>query len=447
MRNIALALGGMLLACTPKDGDTGTVDGHADTDTPPDVDADGDGVPETLDCDDTNATVYPGAVEVCDSVDNNCDGEIDEFYDTDADGETSCGGDCNDSDPAINTSAKELCDGIDNDCNDNIDDGVGDVFYVDSDGDGYGDPNYPITACTMPSDTVENAEDCDDEDVTTRPGAAPLDDEKACMADADGDGYGDDAPDTGVTAGTDCDDSTDAIYPSAPEICDKIDNDCDGEADESGSYTEDFEDTLDTALWQLNGDAAQVVSSSGDGVLQLTPQSGNRVGTAFLKTPYTDTSFSAAFTISITGSTGGADGMAFLFLNETDPTIVANNGGALGCYELDGYGLEFDTYDNGSARYDNDGNHIAVMNTVDFSPYETASAITTLNDGSEHDVEVYFEYGDIEVYFNGSLEIDTTITQWQEGDALMFGFSGATGGLSNAHFVDDLTITQPCTTP
>ena len=73
------------------------------------------------DCDDANAGINPDAVEVCDSIDNNCDGASDEGFDVDGDGYTSCGGDCDDGDGGINPSAAETCDGIDNNCDGNID--------------------------------------------------------------------------------------------------------------------------------------------------------------------------------------------------------------------------------------------------------------------------------------------------------------------------------------
>ncbi|HCP47748.1 MAG TPA: hypothetical protein DIU15_17035, partial [Deltaproteobacteria bacterium] len=91
---------------------------------PPDDDDDGsadvdqDGFPAEVDCNDENASVYPGAVEICNALDDDCDQTIDEeteCYDDDLDGQTEQQGDCDDTNPNIYTGATELCDGIDND--------------------------------------------------------------------------------------------------------------------------------------------------------------------------------------------------------------------------------------------------------------------------------------------------------------------------------------------
>jgi len=179
------------------------------------IDEDGDGWGLCHgDCDDTDPNVYPGATEECNGVDDNCNGFIDEGFDTDNDGWTTCGGDCNDNDPTIHPEANEYCNGIDDDCDGQIDEGF------DTDGDGW-------TTC---------GGDCDDTNPDVNPDAEEVCDciDNDCDGlvdegfDQDGDGW--------TTCGDceelfDCDDNDDTVYPGAPELCDGKDNDCDGEID------------------------------------------------------------------------------------------------------------------------------------------------------------------------------------------------------------------------
>ncbi len=76
-----------------------------------------------IDCDDNNPSIFPGVPEACNGEDDNCDGQVDEGYDEDNDGFTTCGGDCNDANPAVKPTATETCDSIDNDCDGLTDEG------------------------------------------------------------------------------------------------------------------------------------------------------------------------------------------------------------------------------------------------------------------------------------------------------------------------------------
>ena len=114
------------------DGQDNDCDGQVDED----FDGDGDGVPgpscEALglpvDCDDDSRDRHPGAAEVCDQVDNDCDGRTDEGFDRDGDGFSTCDGedarpDCDDDEPLVHPFGAEFCDGKDNDCDGATDEG------------------------------------------------------------------------------------------------------------------------------------------------------------------------------------------------------------------------------------------------------------------------------------------------------------------------------------
>ena len=253
------------------------------------------------DCDDRDARMHPAAIEICNSLDDDCRGGADDGLvyldwrpDRDGDGfgaagptTRACaqppglvadGTDCDDGRAAAFPGAPEICDGRDEDCDGVADDGLATVtVYTDLDGDGFGDLTSGRPSCDPPAGAVLNGADCDDLARAVHPeaqercdladvdedcdGAADdLDTDAAgrelYLIDSDGDGFGAelevqrcDPEDDEVQVGGDCNDGNAEIYPSAPESCTQPgDWNCDGASgyqDKDGDGTAACEDCDD----------------------------------------------------------------------------------------------------------------------------------------------------------------------------------------------------------
>jgi hypothetical protein len=232
-------------------------------------DADGDGVNSVAcgggDCDDDNGAIYPGNVERCDvaNVDEDCDPATFGFRDADGDdfpdarccNGTNCGSDCNDTRPGVNPSSLEVCNGVDDDCNGTADEGVLRTFYVDADGDAFGvdaaDTN--MQACFAPAGYADVAGDCDDTTGAVNPGAADVCD--SASVDDDCNGMPNDPPAGCLCTGAEsrsctalgaCAAGTESCESGAwgacsidavAETCNGQDEDCDGVIDDGTQIT------------------------------------------------------------------------------------------------------------------------------------------------------------------------------------------------------------------
>ncbi|MBT3221161.1 MAG: hypothetical protein HN348_18930, partial [Proteobacteria bacterium] len=250
------------------------------------------------DCDDNDAARHPGISEECDDIDNDCDGAIDEelpttilYFDADSDGagnddmeQTTChdaaaeypagfietGGDCDDLDPKVSPTEPEVCNDKDDNCDGSIDEGLPtSTFYVDSDGDGWGDEaDQGSELCEGLPNYANKAEDCDDADPLVNPDAAEICDgeDNDCADgaddksehwykyyyDGDQDNYAHMAmvqygclADAGFIEATehDCDDDNDQINPGiAEETCNEADDNCNGLIDEDLETTTYYTD-------------------------------------------------------------------------------------------------------------------------------------------------------------------------------------------------------------
>jgi hypothetical protein len=264
------------------------------------LDGDGDGVPGTgmcegeaqVDCRDDDPLAYPGASEQCNERDDDCDGEVDEglprtAYYADGDGDgvgarrlgegcrapptgaVTAPGDCDDANAAVRPGVAEVCNGRDDDCDGAADNGLPfQEFSLDADGDGFGTPGAAaVRSCqTMVPGRVPNRSDCDDANPTVKPGAAELcnrvDDNcdgqvdngitfQSYVVDLDGDGFGASggsvetscAPVPGkVTNASDCNDANPTVKPGAPETCNAVDDNCDGQVDEGLPFSAYYAD-------------------------------------------------------------------------------------------------------------------------------------------------------------------------------------------------------------
>jgi hypothetical protein len=177
-----------------------------------DGDGDGDGFASCFDCDDFDAQVFPGAPQICDGLNNDCNHPewpslegTPETVDDDGDSFTICQGDCDDTNLQVYPEAPQICDGINNDCN---------------------DPNWP----NLPSEELDD----------------------------DGDSYS--------ACEGDCDESNPLIHPGANEVCNGVDDNCNMLIDDDGLGEDSDGDSIHNACDNCPGTVnVSQVDTDGDG--------------------------------------------------------------------------------------------------------------------------------------------------------------------------------------
>ncbi len=317
------------LDCLAGDG----IDNDCDPETPPDLgtceyDDDDDGFSEREgDCNDGDPGISPGAEEICDDVDQDCDGNSTNGFDIDGDGfidearcaqyceAVACQGcelvacDCDDNNPEIYPGAFETCDGLDNNCTDGTDD-----ERQDFDGDTF-------FAC---QNEDPSAEDCDDTNDTVHPGA-----EEVCDGidnDCDGippeeQGEVDEDHDGVMACNGDCDDTNDTVHPGAEEVCDGTDNDCDGEIDNGAAG-------MQTVYTDADGDG---FGDSATGMTSCQVESGQAIEGGDCDDANPD-AYPGADEVC-----NGVDDNCDSIADETEPSFDQDGDGALDAGQCAGY--------------------------------------------------------------------------------------------------------------
>ena len=376
------------------------------------------------DCDDTDETLYVGATELCDGQINNCSSSAlpSDETDDDGDGDVECtfdsGGwdgtsavtgddDCDDTDATLYVGATELCDGQINNCstsslptNETDDDGDGDVECSWDSGGWDG------------TSAVTGDDDCDDTDATLYVGATELCDGQInnCSSSAlpsnetddDGDGAVECTFDSGgwdgtgaVTADEDCDDAEATIYDGATELCDgqinncstsslpsdEVDNDSDG----------DVECTFDSGGWDGTGsvtgdeDCDDTDATINDGATELCDGQINNCSTSSLPSDEVDNDSDGA--VECTFDSGGWDGTGSVTADEdcddTDGTIYD------GATEIcDGQINDCSTSSLPSDEVDNDGDGY-VECTFDSGGWDGTGSVSSDEDCDDTDDTIY----------------------------------------------------------
>ncbi len=193
--------------------------------------------------------------------------------------------------------------------------------------------------------------------------------------------------------------------------------------------------------WSLLQDATW---SGTLGRVRLNTVAFTKAGGIFLKKAEVTAGFDASFRYSATGGTG-ADGLALVFAEATAPnqiTVPGNGGGGgegwkIGYVGNTGFAVEIDTYDSGGG--DPGGNHVGFMKLSDGSHLASAELSASLR--GTHLVRVRYTGSHVTVWIDGTQALDSALAPPAASPTYLFGFTAATGGLTDNHDVWDFSAT------
>jgi len=420
-------------------------DGFGDPDAPVEACAlPTDAVADATDCDDADPDVHPDAVERCDPDDRDED----------------CDGAADDADPSVDPDSAV-------------------AWYRDADEDGHGDPDDPgVRSCDPPADGrayAATAEDCDDSDPAAHPGAEEICDggvDNDCDGlidaeddsfdpadtptwhpDADGDGYGDaegagvlscDDPSTDddprVADATDCDDGDARRNPGSAEVCsDGVDNDCDGDVNETCLDAADADFTFDgaagdgvgyrVAIGDLDGDGTGDLIASGIG--RAADDGTTYAGVAFVVAGPLSGALAATDATATLSAAAGRDffGYALRAVDDLDgdgfdEVLVGAEGHPAGAFE--GVALLFHGPLTGALTADDATAAFAGSNAGDYVGYTLAAHLGDLSGDGDRDLVVGAWQTDAgtAAVFLGPLDSDRTTS---DADATLTGESSGDG--------------------
>jgi hypothetical protein len=342
-------------------------------------DADGDGTTLATDCDDHDRAVRPGAPEVCNGRDDNCNGKVDETFDADGDGVPTCAAlgkaaDCDDKDPAVRPGGLELCNGKDDNCDGKIDE----TFDKDNDG---------FFTCVR----GEVAADCNDAD--------PL------------------------------------IHPGATETCNGKDDDCNTKNDDLPATLMGTLSAPVDAHWKVAGSAL-----FANGWAQLTQDVAYQAGALWWNASYAFDTFDMSATFWIQAKAAGADGFSFAWIAGNNLN-VGGHGNSYGVVGLPGYAVVIDTSPNAGEP---STPHLAIIDAANLTtPALGRYMIPNVRDAQNHRLRVTLDAGKVSVWIDGVNYVSNLALPSATPFAGHWGFTGATGGNSEAHWVTDVSMKFP----